>query len=32
MSPEALHGGRSRLVDQLERFAAKVMAPLQGVA
>ena len=27
MSPEALQGGRSRLVEQLERFAAEVIGP-----
>ena len=26
MSPDAVLGGRGRLVDQLERFAAEVMA------
>ena len=27
MSPAALEGGRSRLVEQLEHFAAEVLAP-----
>lgn len=31
MSPEALDGGSSRLISQLERFAAEVMGPTRDV-